>query len=107
MAARDVAQALKTFASAARGVAASTEDAAARNAMLDCAADVLDKSGSLIEETKKAVVKPGDTESQQRLAQVGPQGQRSTRPGRAWVDLGQVCRDVKRQGQRSQRGNIS
>lgn len=70
MAARDVAQALKTFASAARGVAATTEDPSARNAMLDCAADVLDKSGNLIEETKRAMVKPGDTESQQRLAQV-------------------------------------
>lgn len=74
MAARDVAQALKTFASAARGVAATTEDLAARNAMLDCAADVLDKSANLIEETKRAIVKPGDAESQQRLAQVRYRG---------------------------------
>uniref|UniRef100_H3CHP1 Talin 1 n=1 Tax=Tetraodon nigroviridis TaxID=99883 RepID=H3CHP1_TETNG len=70
MAARDVAQALKTFASASRGVAATTEEPSARNAVLDCAADVLDKSANLIEETKRAVVKPGDAEGQQRLAQV-------------------------------------
>lgn len=71
MAARDVAQALKSLASAARGVAATTEDTAARNAMLDCAGDVMDKSANLIEETKRAMAKPGDAESQQRLAQVG------------------------------------
>lgn len=70
MAARDVAQALKSLASAARGVAATTEDTPARNAMLDCAGDVMDKSANLIEETKRAMAKPGDPESQQRLAQV-------------------------------------
>ncbi|XP_068429849.1 talin-1 isoform X2 [Clinocottus analis] len=70
MAARDVAQALKSLASAARGVAATTADRQARNAMLDCAGDVMDKSGNLIEETKRAIAKPGDAENQQRLAQV-------------------------------------
>lgn len=70
MAARDVAQALKALASAARGVAATTDDLPARNAMLDCAGDVMDKSANLIEETKRAITKPGDAESQQRLAQV-------------------------------------
>nr|XP_043867812.1 talin-1 isoform X1 [Solea senegalensis]XP_043867813.1 talin-1 isoform X1 [Solea senegalensis]XP_043867814.1 talin-1 isoform X1 [Solea senegalensis]XP_043867815.1 talin-1 isoform X1 [Solea senegalensis]XP_043867816.1 talin-1 isoform X1 [Solea senegalensis] len=70
MAARDVAQALKSLASAARGVAANTNDSLARNAMLDCAGDVMDKSANLIEETKRAITKPGDPESQQRLAQV-------------------------------------
>uniref|UniRef100_A0A4W6FCT2 Talin 1 n=1 Tax=Lates calcarifer TaxID=8187 RepID=A0A4W6FCT2_LATCA len=60
MAARDVAQALKSLASGARGVAATTDDPQARNAMLDCAGDVMDK----------AIAKPGDAESQQRLAQV-------------------------------------
>ncbi|XP_060890598.1 talin-1 isoform X3 [Labrus mixtus] len=70
MAARDVAQALKSLASAARGVAANTDDSPARTAMLDCARDVMDKSANLIEETKRAVAKPGDAESQQRLAQV-------------------------------------
>ncbi|XP_058472682.1 talin-1 isoform X1 [Solea solea] len=70
MAARDVAQALKSLASGARGVAANTNDSLARNAMLDCAGDVMDKSANLIEETKRAITKPGDPESQQRLAQV-------------------------------------
>uniref|UniRef100_A0A8C2DNS9 Talin 1 n=1 Tax=Cyprinus carpio TaxID=7962 RepID=A0A8C2DNS9_CYPCA len=70
MAARDVAQALRSLASAARGVAANTEDPHARNAMLDSTTDVMDKSASLIEETKRAVAKPGDPDSQQRLAQV-------------------------------------
>ncbi len=72
MAARDVAQALRSLASAARGVAANTVDPHARNAMLDCSADVMDKSASLIEETKRAIAKPGDPDSQQRLAQVKP-----------------------------------
>uniref|UniRef100_A0AAX7STX4 Talin 1 n=1 Tax=Astatotilapia calliptera TaxID=8154 RepID=A0AAX7STX4_ASTCA len=70
MAARDVAQALKSLASAARGVAATTDDSAARSAILDCAGDVMDKSSNLIEETKRAIAKPGAAESQQRLAQV-------------------------------------
>uniref|UniRef100_A0A8C9ZPY4 Talin 1 n=1 Tax=Sander lucioperca TaxID=283035 RepID=A0A8C9ZPY4_SANLU len=70
MAARDVAQALKSLASAARGVAATTGDQAARNAVLDTAGDIMDKSANLIEETKRAIAKPGDAESQQRLAQV-------------------------------------
>uniref|UniRef100_A0A8C7SEJ8 Talin 1 n=1 Tax=Oncorhynchus mykiss TaxID=8022 RepID=A0A8C7SEJ8_ONCMY len=70
MAARDVAQALRALASAARGVAATTADPQARNAMLDCASDVMDKSANLIEETKRAIAKPGDPDSQQRLAQV-------------------------------------
>lgn len=70
MAARDVAQALKCLASAARGVAATTDDIPARNTILDCASDVMDKSANLIEETKRAMAKPGDAESQQRLAQV-------------------------------------
>uniref|UniRef100_A0A8C5FXN4 Talin 1 n=1 Tax=Gadus morhua TaxID=8049 RepID=A0A8C5FXN4_GADMO len=70
MAARDVAQALRSLASAARGVGATAGNPQACDAMLNCAADVMDKSGSLIEETKRAVAKPGDPESQQRLAQV-------------------------------------
>uniref|UniRef100_A0A8C5U321 Talin 1 n=1 Tax=Malurus cyaneus samueli TaxID=2593467 RepID=A0A8C5U321_9PASS len=35
-----------------------------------CASDVMDKANNLIEEARKAVAKPGDPESQQRLAQV-------------------------------------
>ncbi|KAK9408672.1 talin-1 [Crotalus adamanteus] len=70
IAARDVAQALRQLSQSARGVAASTEDPQAQAAMLDCAGDVMDKASSLIREARKAVAKPGDAESQQRLAQV-------------------------------------
>ncbi|KAI4816235.1 hypothetical protein KUCAC02_008569 [Chaenocephalus aceratus] len=59
----------EVLASGARAVAATTDDPAARNAILDCAGDVMDKSANLIEETKRAIAKPGDPESQQRLAQ--------------------------------------
>ncbi|KAM3848638.1 talin-1 isoform 3-T5 [Vipera latastei] len=70
IAARDVAQALRSLSQAARGVAAGTEDPQAQAATLDCAGDVMDKASSLIREARKAVAKPGDAESQQRLAQV-------------------------------------
>lgn len=71
IAAREVAQALRSLSQAARGVAANTPDTQAQNAMLECASDVMDKANNLIEEARKAVAKPGDPESQQRLAQVG------------------------------------
>uniref|UniRef100_A0A6I8NXF9 Talin 2 n=1 Tax=Ornithorhynchus anatinus TaxID=9258 RepID=A0A6I8NXF9_ORNAN len=70
VAARETAQALKTLAQAARGVAASTNDPAAAHAMLDSARDVMEGSAMLIQEAKQALVAPGDAESQQRLAQV-------------------------------------
>ncbi|KAE8637076.1 hypothetical protein XENTR_v10003310 [Xenopus tropicalis] len=69
-AARDVAQALRSLAQASRGVAANSTDPAVQNAMLECAEDVMDKAGNLIEEAKRAVGKPTDPEGQQRLAQV-------------------------------------
>lgn len=71
IAARETAQALKTLAQAARGVAASTADPRAAAAMLDSARDVMEGSALLIHEAKQALVVPGDAESQQRLAQVG------------------------------------
>lgn len=71
IAAREVAQALRSLSQAARGVAANTSDPQAQSAMLECASDVMDKANNLIEEARKAVAKPGDPESQQRLAQVG------------------------------------
>lgn len=74
IAAREVAQALRSLSQAARGVAASTPDPQAQSAMLECASDVMDKANNLIEEARKAVAKPGDPESQQRLAQVGGAG---------------------------------
>lgn len=70
VAARETAQALKTLAQAARGVAASTSDPAAAYAMLDSARDVMEGSAMLIQEAKQALIAPGDAESQQRLAQV-------------------------------------
>lgn len=72
MAARETAQALKTLAQAARGVAASTSDPTAAHAMLDSARDVMEGSAMLIQEAKQALIAPGDAESQQRLAQVRP-----------------------------------
>ncbi|XP_061132900.1 talin-2a [Syngnathus typhle] len=70
IAARETAQALKTLAQAARGVAASTTDPKAAAAMLDSARDVMEGSALLIHEAKEALICPGDAESQQRLAQV-------------------------------------
>ncbi|CAG5853336.1 unnamed protein product [Menidia menidia] len=70
VAARETAQALKTLAQAARGVAASTTDPKAAAAMLDSARDVMEGSALLIHEAKQALISPGDAESQQRLAQV-------------------------------------
>uniref|UniRef100_A0A8C0ELE3 Talin 1 n=1 Tax=Bubo bubo TaxID=30461 RepID=A0A8C0ELE3_BUBBB len=62
IAAREVAQALRSLT--------RTPDPQAQSAMLECASDVMDKANNLIEEARKAVAKPGDPESQQRLAQV-------------------------------------
>ncbi|MED6267552.1 Talin-2, partial [Characodon lateralis] len=70
IAARETAQALKTLAQAARGVAASTMDPKAAAAMLDSARDVMEGSAVLIHEAKQALMSDGDAESQQRLAQV-------------------------------------
>ncbi|XP_049628847.1 talin-1 isoform X1 [Suncus etruscus] len=70
IAARDVAGGLRALAQAARGVAAQTSDPAVQAIVLDTASDVLDKANSLLEEAKKAAGRPGDPESQQRLAQV-------------------------------------
>ncbi|XP_040511271.1 talin-1 isoform X1 [Gallus gallus] len=70
IAAREVAQALRSLSQAARGVAANSSDPQVQNAMLECASDVMDKANNLIEEARKAVAKPGDPDSQQRLVQV-------------------------------------
>lgn len=70
VAARETAQALRTLAQAARGVAASTREPQAAAAMLDSAQYVMEGSAMLIHEAHQALVHPGDAESQQRLAQV-------------------------------------
>ncbi|XP_056317505.1 talin-2a isoform X1 [Danio aesculapii] len=70
VAASETAQALKTLAQAARGVAATTSDPAGAAAMLDSAREVMEGSAKLISEAKEALIAPGDAEIQQRLAQV-------------------------------------
>lgn len=70
VAARETAQALRTLAQAARGVAASTKEPQSAAAMLDSAQYVIQGSAMLIHEAHQALVSPGDAESQQRLAQV-------------------------------------
>ncbi|TRY84654.1 hypothetical protein DNTS_021001 [Danionella cerebrum] len=70
VAARETAQALRTLALAARGVAASTVELQAAAAMLDSASHVMEGSALLIHEAHQALLFPGDAESQQRLAQV-------------------------------------
>ncbi|XP_065123839.1 talin-2a isoform X2 [Paramisgurnus dabryanus] len=70
IAASETAQALKTLAQAARGVAATTSDPTCAAAMLDSAREVMEGSAKLISEAKQALVAPGDAELQQRLAQV-------------------------------------
>lgn len=76
VAARETAQALRTLAQAARGVAACTKEPQAAAAMLDSAQCVMEGSAMLIHEAHQALVHPGDADSQQRLAQVhaGPMG---------------------------------
>uniref|UniRef100_A0A8C1VJY6 Talin 2a n=1 Tax=Cyprinus carpio TaxID=7962 RepID=A0A8C1VJY6_CYPCA len=70
VAASETAQALKTLAQAARGVAATSSDPAGAAAMLDSAREVMEGSAKLISEAKEALVAPGDAEIQKRLAQV-------------------------------------
>uniref|UniRef100_A0A674DRS1 Talin 2 n=1 Tax=Salmo trutta TaxID=8032 RepID=A0A674DRS1_SALTR len=70
VAARETAQALRTLAQAARGVAANTKEPQSAAAMLDSAQYVIQGSAMLIHEAHQALVSPGDAESQQRLAQV-------------------------------------
>ncbi|XP_062847949.1 talin-2 [Trichomycterus rosablanca] len=70
VAARETAQALRTLAQAARGVAACTVERQSAAAMLDSASHVMEGSTMLIHEAQQALVCPGDAESQQRLAQV-------------------------------------
>lgn len=65
-----MAHALRSLSQAARGVAANTAEPQVQAAMLECVGDVMDKASNLIEEARKAVARPGDPESQQRLAQV-------------------------------------
>jgi talin len=70
IAARDTANALRVLTNAIRGVAATTNDRALQEAILESGADVMEKSANLIEEAKRAVSNPQNPENQTRLAQV-------------------------------------
>ncbi|XP_071788038.1 talin-1-like isoform X4 [Asterias amurensis] len=70
MAARDTANSLSSLTGAVRGVAATTNEKPARDAMIDRTKDVLDKSANLLEEARKALADPNNPDNQQRLAQV-------------------------------------
>ncbi|XP_049329638.1 talin-2a [Astyanax mexicanus] len=93
VAARETAQALKSLGQAARGVAAATADAEAAVLMLDSAREVMQGSEMLISKAKEALETPGDTESQQTLAQMARSVSHSLNscvnclPGQKDVDL--------------------
>ncbi|CAI9742944.1 talin-1-like isoform X1 [Octopus vulgaris] len=70
LAARDTANALRKFASAVRAVAATTEEKALQELIINNARDIIEKSKLLLDEAKQAVNTPKNPETQQRLAQV-------------------------------------
>ncbi|GAB1607177.1 talin-1-like isoform X1 [Argonauta hians] len=70
LAARDTANALRRFASAVRAVAATTEEKALQELIINIARDIIEKSKLLLDEAKQAVNTPKKPETQQRLAQV-------------------------------------
>ena len=70
IAARETADALKILTYSVRGVAATSTDREIQIQIIDCARDVLDKSGKLIDEAKQAVSNQQNPDNQTRLAQV-------------------------------------
>ncbi|KJE89680.1 hypothetical protein CAOG_009384 [Capsaspora owczarzaki ATCC 30864] len=70
IAARDTAGALKVLASAVRGVAATTNDREAQDAILKSAHTVMAESAKLIGEANAAVKNSADPQKQQKLAAV-------------------------------------
>lgn len=70
IAARDTAGALKVLAGAVRGVAASTPDREAQDAILKAAQAVMGESAKLIGEANAAVKNTSDPQKQQKLAAV-------------------------------------
>lgn len=69
-AARDTADALRVFVSAARGVAANSKDRQERELILDSAREVIAKSNQLLEVARNAIDNPNNPDNQQRLQQV-------------------------------------
>ena len=71
MAARDTAHALKVLTQGIRGIVTSPHTSRPlREKLLNCAYDVMVKSGELINEAKNAINHPNDPENKARLAQV-------------------------------------
>ena len=71
LAARDTAHALKVLTQAIRGVVTSPHTPRPlQEQLLNCAYDVMVKSGELINKEKNAISHPNDPENKARLAQV-------------------------------------
>ena len=71
LAARDTAHALKVFTQGIRGVVTSPQTSRPlKEKLLNCAYDVMVKSGELINEAKNAINHPHDPDNKARLAQV-------------------------------------
>ncbi|XP_077996572.1 talin-1-like isoform X2 [Glandiceps talaboti] len=70
IAARDTAQALTALTKSVRGVAATSKDPNISELLIESARGVMDKSGLLMEEVKRALNNPNNPDNQQRLAQV-------------------------------------
>ena len=70
MAARDTANALRTFVEASRGVAAHLPDLDSKLHLLECVRGVVQNSGVLLQESEIALNDPNNPEIRQKLAKV-------------------------------------
>ena len=70
-AARDTANALRDFTAAVRGVAATTQDRAAQNRVIDQAQLVMAKSARLVLEAQRTMAAPADPAANRSLAAAG------------------------------------
>ncbi|XP_035383856.1 talin-2-like isoform X2 [Electrophorus electricus] len=70
VAVRETVLALKRLAQAVMGVAAATSDPAVASAMLDSGRDFMEGSAELFSKARQVLLSHGDTESQQKLAEV-------------------------------------
>ena len=70
-AARDTANALRDFTAAVRGVAATAQDQAAQNRVIDQAQLVMARSAQLVLEAQRAMNSPADPSRSQNLATAG------------------------------------
>jgi len=70
MAARDTANALRTFVEASRGVAAHLPDLNSKLRLLESVRQVIEHSGALLQEAEFALNDPNNPEIRQKLAKV-------------------------------------